>query len=101
MIVWTTIIFPPRGHIYFDFSSGLPHNAQVTRVKSVIGIGTPDVTIGAQNRLSFTRQSGFFVRAHHLMGEACGQLRAGRYLWDGVPTRSASPTRLEPGARLL
>ena len=79
----------------------LLHNAQVTRVKSVIGTRTLDVTIGAQNRLSFTRQSGFFVRAHHLMGEACGQLRAGRYLWDGVLDRSASPTRLDPGARLL
>lgn len=46
----------------------MTHNPLVTRVKSVIGRGNPDVSPGAHSRLSFTRLSGFFVRAHHLYG---------------------------------
>ena len=35
------------------------------------------------------------------MGEACGQLRAGRFLVNGFPPRSASLTTVESGAGLL
>lgn len=35
------------------------------------------------------------------MGEACGQLHAGRFLVNGFPPRSASLTTVESGAGLL
>lgn len=49
---------------------------------------------GVQSRLTSTRLSGFFVRSYHLLtSEACGQLRAGRFLDIGIsyPQRLAHP----------
>ena len=66
------------------------HNRPVTRIKSVIGLGNPGRFRRRTDRLTFMRLSGFFVRANHLMGEACGRPCAGRFLLSGV----SNPQRL-------
>lgn len=68
------------------------YNVPVLTKKVSIGIGTPTSYTGAR-RLSICRLRGFFVRSCHLYGEACGRLRAGRFLCNGSsnPQRLATP----------
>ena len=63
------------------------YNVPVLTKKVSIGRGNPTRSTGAHNRLTSTRLSGFFVRSYHfLTSEACGQLRAGRFLLSGIST---------------
>lgn len=68
------------------------YNDPVLTKKVSIGIGTPIGYTGAR-RPSICRLCGFFVRSYHLYGEACGRLRAGRFLCNGSsnPQRLATP----------
>lgn len=70
------------------------YNDPVITKKVMIGRRKPERTQGVQRRHSSTRLSGFFVRSYHfLTSEACGQLRAGRFLVDGFsyPAAPRSP----------
>lgn len=63
--------------------------------KTEIGPRNPERITRHTNAAFRSRMSGFFVCSYHFYGEACGQLRAGRYLVDGVPNPQclATPIR--------
>lgn len=70
------------------------YNDPVITKKGMIGRRKPERTEGAHTRLTSTRLSGFFVcSCHFLTSEACGRLRAGRYLLYGIsyPAAPRSP----------
>ena len=70
------------------------YNIPVLTKKVSIGRRKPERSEGVQSRHSSRRLSGFFVRSYHfLTSEACGQLRAGRFLLDGIsyPAAPRSP----------
>lgn len=71
------------------------YNDSVITKKVVIGRRKPErYSRRTQHRHSSTRLSGFFMRSYHfLTSEACRQLRAGRYLENGIsyPAAPYSP----------